>query len=116
LALAVACLTRKSAVRPDYSAALRYAEVLLQTRPQLSNAGMPLLARLAENEETAKGLKEMPSRNPPSRAQFFDALPNSNARTPLDLLIAVKHSPVPPAAAELNGYLNFIAARRVIPA
>jgi hypothetical protein len=116
--LAVSCLTSKSAERLDYTAALRYAEVLLRTQPQLSNAVMPLLARLAENEEAATGVKEMLSGNPPARAQFFDALPNSitDARTLLDLLIAVKHSPVPPAAVELNSYLNFIAARIVIPA
>lgn len=116
----LAWLTSKSAERLDYTAALRYAEVPLRTRPQLSTAVRPLLARRAENEVAATGLKKMLSWNPPSRAQaqFFDTLPNSitDTRTPLDRLVAVKHSPVPPAADELNSYLNFIAARMVIPA
>jgi hypothetical protein len=56
----------------------------------------------------------MLSENPPWRAQFFDALPNSitDARTPLALLLAVKHSPMPPTAAELRSYLNFLVARK----
>jgi len=112
--LAVAWLTSKSAERRDYAAAMRYADVLLRTRPQVSNEVIPLLARLAENGEAVTGLKEMLSQNPPWRAQFFDALPNSitDARTPLDLLMAVKHSPVPPATAELRSYLNFLIGRK----
>src|SRR6266404_2298847 len=112
--LAVAWLTSKSAERRDYASAMRYADVLLRTRPQVSNEVIPLLARLAENGEAVTGLKEMLSQNPPWRAQFFDALPNSitDARTPLDLLMAVKHSPVPPVTAELRSYLNFLVGRK----
>jgi hypothetical protein len=56
----------------------------------------------------------MLSQNPPWRAQFFAALPNSitDARTPLDLLMAVKDSPAPPTIGELRNYLNFLVSKR----
>jgi tetratricopeptide (TPR) repeat protein len=112
---AVAWLMIASAKRRDYVAAMRYADVLLRTRPQLGNQlVIPLLARIAEDREAVVAFKEMLSQDPPRRAQFFDALPNSitDARIPLDLLMAVKHSPVPPATAELRSYLNFLIGRK----
>src|ERR1700730_1957117 len=113
--LAVVWLMSKSAERQDYAAAMRYADVLLRTRPQLGNeVVIPVLARIAEDRAAVVALKEMLSQNPPWRAQFFEALPNSitDARTPLDLLMAVKHSPVPPATEELRSYLHFLIGRR----
>jgi hypothetical protein len=112
---AVAWLMIASAKRRDYVATTRYADVMLRTRPQLgSEVVIPVLARIAEDKESVVALKEMLSRDPPWRAQFFDALPVSitDARTPLDLLMALKHSSVPPAAAELHSYLNFLIGRK----
>jgi hypothetical protein len=113
--LAVVWLMYRSAERRDYAAAMYYADVLLRTRPQLgSEVVVPVLARIAEDKETVVAFKAMLSRDPPWRAQFFDALPGSitDARTPLDLLMALKHSPVPPAPAELRSYLNFLIGRK----
>jgi hypothetical protein len=112
---AVVWLMYRSVERRDYTAAMYYADVLLRTRPQLgSEVVVPVLARIAEDKEAVVAFKEMLSRDPPWRAQFFDALPGSitDARTPLDLLIALKHSPVPPAATELRSYLNFLISRK----
>jgi len=114
--LAVIWLMYRSAERRDYAAAMYYADVLLRTRPQLgSEVVIPVLARIAEDKDAVVTLKEMLSRDPPWRAQFFDALPGSitDARTPLDLLLALKHSPVPPAAAELRSYLNFLIDKKL---
>ena len=114
--LAVIWLMYRSAERRDYAAAMYYADVLLRTRPQLgSEVVIPVLARIAENKDAVVTFKEMLSRDPPWRAQFFDALPGSitDARTPLDLLLALKHSPVPPAAAELRSYLNFLIDKKL---
>jgi hypothetical protein len=113
--LAVVWLMYRSAERRDYAGALYYADVLLRTRPQLgSEVVIPVLARIAEDKKAVVALKEMLSRDPPWRAQFFGALPGSvtDARTPLDLLMALKHSPAPPAAAELRSYLNFLIGRK----
>jgi hypothetical protein len=114
--LAVVWLMYRSAERRDYAAAMYYADVLLRTRPQLgSEVVIPVLARIAEDKEAVVAFKEMLSRDPPWRAQFFDALPGSitDARTPLDLLLALKHSPEPPAAAELRSYLNFLIGKKL---
>jgi hypothetical protein len=112
--MAIAWLAGKSADRQDHAAAMHYADVLLRTRPQASKDVVPLLAQMAENGTAVTELKAMLAQNPPWRAQFFELLPNSitDARTPLDLLIAVKHSPVPPTTAELRSYLNFLVGRR----
>ena len=114
--LAVVWLMYRSAERRDYAAAMYYADVLLRTRPQLgSEVVIPVLARIAEDKEAVVAFKEMLSRDPPWRAQFFDALPGSitDPRTPLDLLLALKDSPVPPAAAELRSYLNFLIGKKL---
>jgi hypothetical protein len=113
--LAMVWLMYKTAERRDYAAAMNYADVLLRTRPQLGkDVVIPVLARIAENKEAVVAFKEMLSRHPPWRAQFFDALPGSitDARTPLDLLMALKHSPAPPATSELGSYLNFLIGRK----
>jgi hypothetical protein len=111
---AVVWLMSKNAEQRDYAAAMRYADVLLRTRPQLGNVVIPVLARIAEDREAVAALKEMLAQDPPWRAQFFDALPNSitDARTPLDLLLAIRNSPVPPSAAELRNYLSFLIDRK----
>src|SRR4029077_14973031 len=65
--------------------------------------------------EAVVGFKEMLSRDPPWRAQFFDTLPGSitDERTLRALLMALKYAPVPRAAAELRGYLNFLIGRKL---
>jgi Tfp pilus assembly protein PilF len=75
-------LMYRSAERRDYAAAMYYADVLLRTRPQLgSEVVIPILARIAEDKEAVVAFKEMLSRDPPWRAQFFDALPGSRTST-----------------------------------
>jgi tetratricopeptide (TPR) repeat protein len=114
--VAAVWLMYRSAERRDYAAAMHYADVLLRTRPQLgSEVVIPVLARIAEDKEAVVAFKEMLARDPPWRTQFFDALPGSitDARIPLDLLLALKHSPVPPAAAELRSYLNFLIGKKL---
>lgn len=113
--MAVAWMMSKSAEDGDYPEAIRYADILLRSRPQLRQAVVPFLAWMAEQGGGGAGLKDMLSRNPPWRAQFFDALPASvsDARTPLDLLMAVKDSPAPPTTVELRGYLDFLIGRQL---
>jgi hypothetical protein len=116
--LAAVWLLHKSAERRDYATAMYYADVLLRTRPQLGGkVVIPVLARVAEDKEAVVAFKEMLSRDPPWRVQFFDALPDSitDARTPLDLLMALKQSPAPPTSAELRSYLHFLVGRKFYP-
>ena len=90
--LAIFWMMRQSYRDRDYAEAIRYADILLRTRPQLANHVFPMLGRIAEIP-TAKGeLKSVLAKDPPWRAQFFNALPRNvtDARTPLELLLACK--------------------------
>jgi len=112
--VAVAWLVDKSFEKKDYTAALHYADVLLRTRPQLINYVIPTLAQIAENNEASGELKKLLADNPPWRGGFFAAVPASvsDARTPLELLAAVKESPNPPTGGDLRGYLNFLIGHK----
>jgi hypothetical protein len=112
---AVAWLADKSFETENYESALHHADVLLRTRPQLISYAMPMLGRLAEEKDAVSKLKELLSKNPPWRAGFFGAIPSnvSDARTPLELLSAVKESPHPPTNDDLRGYLNFLIAHKL---
>jgi hypothetical protein len=111
---AVAWLVDKSFERKNYDDTLKYADVLLRTRPQLISYIMPTLVQIAENKDTSSVLQKLLSDNPPWRAGFFDALPSNvtDARTPLELLLAMKDSPRPPTTEDLRGYLNFLVGRK----
>ena len=54
--------------------------------------------KAATKTATFQKMAEATGSNKKQVAQFFDALPNSvsDARTPLDLLLAAKDSPYPP--------------------
>ncbi len=114
---AVAWMVDRSFEKKDYESALYYADVLLRTRPQLINYVVPTLAQIAENKAASGMLGKLLSGNPPWRGQFFGALPGNvvDARTPLDLLAAVKESPNPPTADDLRGYLNFLIGHKFYP-
>jgi hypothetical protein len=111
---AVYSMMRKSSEMQDYTAAMYYADVLLRTRPQFTTYAMPTLVQIAENKDESGALKKVLSENPPWRAGFFGLLPNSvtDARTPLELLLAVRDTPTPPIATELRGYLTFLIERK----
>jgi hypothetical protein len=112
--IAVYYLMQDSYFRRDYEAALRYGDVLLRTRPQLTAQVMPMFGEIAENREGSWKLKNLIATNPPWRSQFFASLPSviSDARTPLDFLLSVKdRSSVPLSAAELSPYVDFLVNR-----
>lgn len=108
--IAVFWLMRESFERKDYTTTIRYADILLRTRPQGVAQVVPTLARIAEDKDANGALKEFLGTNPPWRAQFFANLQKSitDARTPLDLLLSIKDTPTPPTAAELREYLALL--------
>jgi hypothetical protein len=111
---AVAWLVDKSFEKKDYETALYYADIFLRTRQHFIDYVMPVLVKIAEDKDASSGLKKLLSDNPPWRPLFIGALPRfvSDARTPLDLLVAMKDSPNPPNANDLAGYLNFLIGRK----
>jgi hypothetical protein len=111
--LAVYWMIRKSYEDRDYRAALHYADMLLRTRNQTETLLllMPMFARIAETPEASPELKQLLAQNPPWRWEFFRRLPYSSisdARTPLDIFLALRDSPNPPTAADLASYLDFL--------
>ncbi len=108
-------LMRKSAQARDYKSAIYYADVLLRTSPELSRYVVPVLARAAEDGGSVGRLKAVLAADPPWRAEFFAALPRSvtDARTPLDLLLALRNSRKPPTSADVGVYVDFLVGRRL---
>jgi hypothetical protein len=112
--IALAWLADKYFEKRDYGNSVHYADILLRKGPQLIHYVMPTLAQIAENTDGSENLRKLLAENPPWRALFFGALPNSisDARTPLNLLVALKDTPNPPSTDDLRGYLKFLIDRK----
>ena len=113
--LAVFWMMRESYSEQNYADAMRYADILLRTRPQLSQHVFPMLGRMAENLGASDELKRALGENPPWRAQFFDALPSqvTDARTPLELLLSLSNTTTPSTEAERSSYLNALVRHKL---
>jgi hypothetical protein len=112
--IAVYWMMQESYLRQDYPDAIRYADVLLRTRPQLLLQVMPVLGKIAEKRDANDDLKKLLSRNPPWRAAFFAHLPSTitDARVPLDFMLGLEDSEAPPTTAEIASYLTFLVEHR----
>lgn len=111
---ALAWLVAKRFRQDDFDGTAYYADALLRTRPQLVPQVTPVLARLAENQESVDALEKLLAANPPWRRAFFRALPTnvSDVRTPLNLFLNLRETSVPPEAGDLQAYLNFLIAQQ----
>ena len=107
-------LMRKSAAAGDYKTAINYADSLLRTNPGLARIVVPVLAHFAGDKASIDSLKAVLDGDPPWRGLFFALLPESvtDARTPLNLLLALKSSPNPPTADDINRYLHLLVAHK----
>jgi hypothetical protein len=113
--LADSWLMLKSFSAKDYQATVYYADILLRTTPELSQYVVPILARIAEDKGSAGLIKTALAGDPPWRDLFFQMLPTSitDARTPLDLLLALRTSATPPPPEDINRYLNFLVGHKM---
>jgi tetratricopeptide (TPR) repeat protein len=93
-----------------YREAVVNADALLRTRPQSMKAAAPILARMAEKPEASSELTKVLAANPPWRPAFFANLTNNitDARSPLNLLNALKDTPSPPKTNELKPYMKLL--------
>ena len=112
--IAVYWMMRKSAEGGDYKTAIFYADALLRTNPGLAPFVVPLLAHFAEQPVSKELINQTLESNPPWRNVFFEYLPSgiSDARTPLDLLLALRTSSAPPDAKEIDDYLSILIAHK----
>jgi hypothetical protein len=108
-------LMLKSFAAKDYQATVYYADILLRTTPELGTYVVPILARIAEDKESAGLIKTALAGDPPWRDLFFQMLPTSitDARTPLALLLALRTGANPPSPEDLNRYLNFLVQHKM---
>jgi hypothetical protein len=108
--IAVYWMMRKRAEGGDYKTAIFYADALLRTNPGLAPFVVPLLAHFAEQPASKELINQTLQSNPPWRNAFFEYLPSgiSDARTPLDLLLALRTSSAPPNAKEIDDYLSIL--------
>jgi hypothetical protein len=113
--LADSWLMLKSFAAKDYQATVYYADILLRTSPELSQYVVPILARIAEDKGSGGLIKTALAGDPPWRDLFFQLLPTSitDARTPLDLLLALRTSATPPPPEDVNRYLNFLVQHKM---
>jgi len=98
----------------DWPAVMRHADILMRMHKRTVPHLAPLIARLAEVEETVPLVREALRASPPWRTDFLSELTNaaSDARTPLGLLLSLKDSSTPPTAAEIRAYLGFLVHRK----
>lgn len=112
--IAVYWMMRKRAEGGDYKTAIFYADALLRTNPGLAPFVVPLLAHFAEQPASKELINQTLENNPPWRNAFFEYLPSgiSDARTPLDILLALRTSAAPPDAKEIDDYLSILIAHK----
>jgi hypothetical protein len=98
----------------DWPLVMRHADILMRMHARTIPHLTPLVARLAESPETVSLVKDALRESPTWRTAFFAELPGAvaDARTPLDLFLAIKDTPTPPTIAELRGYLTFLIQRK----
>jgi hypothetical protein len=100
--------------RQDWPLVMRHADILMRMHARTIPHLTPLIARLAETPETASLVKDALRESPTWRTAFLTELLGSvaDARTPLELFLALKDTSAPPTFAELKGYLNFLIQRK----
>lgn len=107
-------LLRKSTQAKDFKSGVYYGDILLRNNPQSSRDVVPFLTQMSEDKAGADILKAALAADPPWLPQFVERLPYSvtDARTPLNLLLALRNGPEPPTAADIRPYISFLLGHR----
>jgi hypothetical protein len=111
---AILWLMHKYTETGDYNKAIFYADILLRTDPGLAQSAVPTLAHFAENKASNGAVKAVLEGNPPWRGLFFRLLPESitDARTPFDLLVALRTTSTPPTSDDISRYIEFLVQHK----
>jgi hypothetical protein len=101
-------LMKTSYEAKNYPEALRHADRLARTGPSNVTLIAPYLGRIAD--AATDDMAAMLLTNPPWRASFFQWLKGNiaDARMPLQLLLKLKQSPVPPTQSEFGPYVALL--------
>jgi tetratricopeptide (TPR) repeat protein len=108
-------LLRKAVQSRDYKAAIYFADALLRTNPGNGAFVVPVLAQVGEEKDGAPLVKAVLASNPPWREEFISMLPGSvtDARTPLNFLLALRTNPVPLTTGEIEPYLDLLVTHKL---
>ncbi len=112
---AVFWLLNDAMQRGDTEATLKYAEVLMRTRPELNAYVLSQFGQLGDNDEARKHLVAWLSepRNAKLRRTVVMTLPDyvRDARTPLKIMEGLTAAGLAPSSDELKPYLNFLVRK-----
>lgn len=110
-------LLRKAFDAGDFQEAVRLCDLMLRTRyVGVPENVYPVLARILENdrgrEHVVELLKSRPT--PPWAPRFLTSLPRyiQNARTPLELMIALRDTPAAPSDEQIGAYMDVLIQNR----
>lgn len=108
VALANYWLMKTSYEAKNYPEALRHADRLARTEPSNIMLIAPYLGRIADS--ATDDMAAMLLTDPPWRPSFFQWLKGNiaDARMPLQLLLKLKQSAVPPTQAEFGPYVSLL--------
>ncbi len=112
--VAVFLMIRRNLDTQNWAAALFYADVLMRSRYDLVQMVTPMVVRLAETPAANPLVKKLLAANPVWRPIFMQLMLSSvtDARTPLDLYLALREAGSPPARQDLAAYFNFLIGHR----
>ena len=97
----------------DFSSAIQYADGLLRSTGQTDRKVFPILAKMAEIPEASAELEQALKGNPPWRSNFFRGIKSgiTDARTPLNLFLALENTPAASTPEERSAYTEFLVKR-----
>ncbi len=108
---AVFWLLNESYFRKDFPVAIEYVDIMLQTRPGMSNAGFNYLLNIARDADGRRLVANRLAENPKWRQDFLWSLWPLLQRDQvgLELIAELKSTKSPAATGELNDYINKLA-------
>ncbi|MGO9483110.1 MAG: hypothetical protein ACLPX9_00795 [Rhodomicrobium sp.] len=108
---AVFWLLNESYFRKDFPVAIEYADIMLQTRPAMSNAGFNYLLNIARDADGRRLVANRLAENPKWRQDFLWSLWPLLQRDQvgLELIAELKNTKSPAATGELSDYINKLA-------
>ena len=114
--LAIFWMMRESYRNKNFPEAMRYADLLLTTRPQLAEHVFPMLGRMAESAAASGELTKALAANPPWRTQFFNALPSQRDRrtNPSSAAVGSPRHGLPPYGRGASQLLGSFGAKQTL--
>lgn len=110
-------LMRRNFERRNYSAAAYYADAALRSQPQLMKDVIPVLGVMAGQEQARPFVVQLLVAAPAWRSTFFAMINEAitDARTPFNLMIAMKDQGYAPTAEEVRFFLDFLVKQKLYP-